>query len=130
MKGLDVLVVRLLPFILFLLFGVSLLCCWCEIDIFDYYEFHGNSAIYASALFLMSLSNKKYHCIYNRAMYIFLIVLPVFNFLDATFLICATDLSYMIMVSAMFVLAAIITAYLAIRHFVQMSKRKLDNGSK
>lgn len=130
MKGLDILVVRVLPFTLFLLFGASLLCCWFEIDIFDYYELHGNSVIYALSLFLISLSNKRYHCIYNRAMYVFLIVLPIFNFLDATFFICATDLSYMITVSAMFVLTAIITAFLAIRHFVLMSKRRLDNGGR
>lgn len=61
-------------------------------------------------------------------MYVFLIVLPIFNFLDATFLVCATDLSYMITVSVMFVLTALITAYLAIRHFVQGVKRKLNHG--
>ena len=78
--------------------------------------------------FLISLSNKKDHCVYNRAMYIFLIVLPIFNFLDATLLICVTDLSYMITVSVMFGLTALITAYLAIRHFVQISKRRLERG--
>jgi len=36
----------------------------------------------------------------------------------------------MITVSVMFVLTALITAYLAIRHFIQMSKRRLDNGRK
>lgn len=130
MKGLDVLIVRLLPFALYFILCVNLLCCWFRIDaIIDTYDLHSNSVIYALSLFLISLSNKRYHCIYNRAMYIFLIVLPVFNFLDATFLICATDLSYMIMVSAMFVLAAIITAFLAIRHFVQISKRRLKHGN-
>ena len=128
MKGIDVLVVRLVPFLLFVIFGISLLCYWCRIDIIDTYDLHGNSVIYALSLFLISLSNKKYHCIYNRAMYIFLIVLPIFNFLDTTLLICATDLSYMRTVSVMFVLTALITAFLAIRHFIQMSKRRLDNG--
>ena len=128
MKGIDVLIVRLVPFLLFVVFGICLLCCWCRIDIIDTYDLHGNSAIYALSLFLISLSNKKYHCVYNHAMYIFLIVLPIFNFLDSTLLICATDLSYMITVSVMFVLTAIITAFFAIRHFVQMSKRRLDHG--
>lgn len=128
MKRIDVLVVRLVPFLLFVIFGISLLCCWCRIDIIDTYDLHGNSVIYALSLFLISLSDRKYHCVYNRAMYIFLIVLPIFNFLDATLLICATDLSYMITVSVMFVLTALITAFLAIRHFIQASKRRLDNG--
>ena len=128
MKRIDVLVVRLVPFLLFVIFGISLLCCWCRIDIIDTYDLHGNSVIYALSLFLISLSDRKYHCVYNRAMYIFLIVLPIFNFLDATLLICATDLSYMMTVSVMFVLTALITAFLAIRHFVQMSKRRLEHG--
>lgn len=128
MKRIDVLVVRLVPFLLFVIFGISLLCCWCRIDIIDTYDLHGNSVIYALSLFLISLSDRKYHCVYNRAMYIFLIVLPIFNFLDATLLICATDLSYMITVSVMFVLTALITAFLAIRHFIQMSKRRLEHG--
>lgn len=130
MKGLDVLIVRLLPFALYFILCVNLLCCWFRIDaIIDTYDLHSNSVIYALSLFLISLSNKRYHCIYNRAMYVFLIVLPIFNFLDATFFICATDLSYMITVSAMFVLTAIITSFLAIRHFIQISKRRLGHGS-
>lgn len=130
MKGLDVLIVRLLPFALYLILCVNLFCCWFRIDaIIDTYDLHSNSVIYASALFLISLSNKKYHCIYNRAMYIFLIVLPIFNFLDATFLVCATDLSYMIVVSVLFGITAIATAYLAIRHFMQISKRRMERGN-
>lgn len=130
MKGLDVLIVRLLPFALYLMLCVNLFCCWFRIDaIIDTYDLHSNSVIYASALFLISLSNKKYHCIYNRAMYIFLIVLPIFNFLDATFLVCATDLSYMIVVSVLFGITAIATAYLAIRHFMQISKRRMERGN-
>lgn len=129
MKGVDVLIVRFLPFVLFAILCVNLICCWFRYEtIIDTYDLHSNSVIYALSLFLISLSNKKYHCVYNRAMYVFLIVLPIFNFIDATFLICATDLSYMITVSVMFGLTALITAYLAIRHFIQASKRRLDNG--
>ena len=130
MKGLDVLIVRLLPFALYFILCVNLLCCWFRIDaIIDTYDLHSNSVVYALSLFLISLSNKRYHCIYNRAMYIFLIVLPLFNFLDATFFICVTDLSYMITVSAMFVLTAFVTAFLAIRHFIQISKRRVERGN-
>lgn len=129
MKGIDVLIVRFLPFVLFILLCVNLFCCWFRYEaIIETYDLHSNSVIYALSLFLISLSNKKYHCIYNRAMYIFLIVLPIFNFLDATFWICTTDLSYMITVSAMFVITAIATAFLAIRHFIQASKRRLGHG--
>lgn len=129
MKGLDVLIVRLLPFVLFILLCVNLLCCWLQVEaVIDTYELHSNSVIYALSLFLISLSNKKYHCIYNRAMYVFLIVLPIFNFIDAKFLVCATDLSYMITVTVMFAITLITTACLAIRHFVTMSKKRMNNG--
>ncbi len=127
MKGLDILIVRLLPFLLFIVFGVNLLCCWCNIDIVITYNLHGNSVIYSLALYLISLSNKRYHCVYNRAMYIFLIVLPIFNFIDSTLLIFHTDIAYLISISIAFVLTAIITAYLAVKHFVAISKRKIDN---
>lgn len=130
MKGIDVLVVRLVPFLLFVIFGISLLCCWCRIDIIDTYDLHGNIVIYALSLFLISLSNKKYHCIYNRAMYIFLIVLPIFNYLDAKFNLVPVVENYITIVASAFGLTALITAYLAIRHFIQMSKRRLDNGGK
>lgn len=130
MKGLDVLIVRLLPFVLFILLCVNLLCCWLQVEaVIDTYELHSNSVIYALSLFLISLSNKKYHCIYNRAMYVFLIVLPIFNFIDAKFLVCATDLSYMITVTVMFAITLITTAYLAIKHFVTMSKKRMNNGN-
>ena len=129
MKGLDVLIVRLLPFVLFILLCVNLLCCWLQVEaVIDTYELHSNSVIYALSLFLISLSNKKYHCIYNRAMYVFLIVLPIFNFIDAKFLVCATDLSYMVTVTVMFAITLITTAYLAIWHFVTMSKKRMNNG--
>lgn len=128
MKAIDILIVRLLPFILFIIFGINLLCCWCQIDIFDFYEIHSNSAIYASSLFLISLANKRYHCIWNRAMYVFLIAVPIFNYIDAKFWLFPSEMFYLISVSTLFGVTAIITAFLAIRHFVLMSKRRLENG--
>lgn len=130
MKGIDILIVRLLPFVLFIIFGINLLCCWCQIDIFDFYETHSNSAIYALSLFLISLANKRYHCIWNRAMYVFLVVVPIFNYIDAKFWLFPFELLYLVSVSVLFGVTAIITAFLAIRHFVLMSKRRLDNGGR
>jgi hypothetical protein len=129
MKGLDVLVVRLLPFLLYIIVGVNTICCYCGVDVTLSYELHGNSALYAIGFFLVSLANSRYHCIWNRTMYLFLVALPVINFVDSAFYIFPTDTAYMLTMLVLYILTAIITAFLAIRHFVQMSKRRLGHGS-
>jgi hypothetical protein len=129
MKGLDVFVVRFLPFILFLIFGINLHCAYNFIDITITYNLHSNSFLYASALYFISLSNKKYHCTYNRAMYIFLIVVPIFNFLDECFVFFENFDYYIAFMYRLFSLTALITAYLAIKHFVQISKRRMTHGN-
>lgn len=130
MRGLDVLIVRFMPFILFVIFGINLYCAYNYIDITITYNLHGNSALYAIALYLISLSNNKYHCVWNRAMYLFLIIIPIFNFLDSIFIFFEDVDSYITVMYISFILTAIITAYLAIRHFILISKRKLDNELK
>jgi hypothetical protein len=129
MKGLDVLIVRFAPFILFGIFGTYLLYSFNNIDITDAYKLHGNSAIYATCLFLISLSNKKYHCVYNRVMYIFLIVIPLINYLNAKFNLFPDKETHVLFVVIATILTTLITAYLAIKHFINISKRKLKNGS-
>lgn len=128
MKGLDVLIVRFLPFILYVVIGVNTLCCYCGVDMTLSYELHGNSALYALGFFLISLANKRYHCVWNRAMYALLILVPLINFVDSAFLIFPSDTAYMATMLALYILTALVTAHLAIRHFIQMSKRRLDNG--
>ena len=128
MKGLDILVVRFLPFLLYIIVGINTVCCYCGIDITLSYELHGNSALYAIGFFLVSLANNRYHCVWNRAMYLFLVVHPVINFIDSAFYIFPTDTAYMLTMLVLYIATAIITAFLAIRHFVLMSKRRLDNG--
>ena len=130
MKGIDVLIVRLLPFLLYIVTGVNTLCCYFGIDMTLSYELHGNSAIYALSLLLISLANKHYHCIWNRAMYAFLIFLPIVNFVDSAICLFPTDRAYMLVVVISYAITALITAFLAIRHFIQMSKRRMDNGGK
>lgn len=129
MKGLDILVVRFIPFVLFILTTINIVYCTIIGDTPLTYYLHSHSAIYAMSLFLISLANKRYHCIYNRAMYIFLIVIPIVNYLEAKYHIFPTQnyKSWFIVIST--ILTALITAYLAIRHFVKATKRKLDNGN-
>ena len=129
MKGLDVFIVRFLPFILFLVYGLNVWCACTDREPFLSYELHGNSVLYALSLLLISLANKRYHCIWNRAMYVFLIVVPLFNYIDSVFYIVPTEVAYILTIQISYGITALITAYLAIRHFVTMSKRRLDNGN-
>ena len=128
MKGFDILIVRLLPFILFVITGANSLFAINGIDITVTYKLHSHSALYALALFLISLSNKKYHCLWNRAMYIYLILQPTCNFLDGVFDFIPTKEGAIIIAHMLWIITAIITAYLAIKHFINASKRRLNNG--
>jgi hypothetical protein len=130
MKGLDIFIVRFAPFVLFIVFTINLIGSYCGVDMLLSYELHGNSALYALALFGISLSNKRYHCIWNRAMYLFLIFVPTLNFLDSAFYLLPTEEVYMSVVVISYLTTIITTAFLAIRHFIQMSKRRLENGGK
>ena len=128
MKGFDVLVVRFLPFLLYAIVCIEIINCWLGVDYYPFNLLHSNSAIYSWALFLISLANKKYHCVYNRAMYIFLIIVPIFNYIDGLFVLFENVDAYLWVVSITSILTALITAYLAIRHFVQISKRRMARG--
>lgn len=130
MKGLDVFVVRFLPFILYTIIGVDILLAFKGVDLTAFYLLHSNSAIYALGLYLISYSNKKYHCEYNRYMLLCLIVTPLINFFDEVFYIFPSDKSYVITIVSIYCFTLGATASAAIRHFIQMSKRRLENGGK
>lgn len=128
MKGIDALIVRLLPFVLFVVFGLNMMGSYYGIDMTLSYELHGNSALYALALYLISLSNKRYHCTWNRAMYLFLIFVPILNFLDTAFDFIPSQKAYMCVILILYLIIAIITASFAIRHFIYVSRRRIYHG--
>lgn len=129
MKGLDIFIVRLLPFVLFIIFGINRACLWNGNDIRTFYNLHGNSALYAIALFSISLANNKYHCVWNRGMYLFLIVVPIFNFLNASFGILREQGTYLIAISILYGIVIIYTSFMATRHFIQLSIKRHKNGN-
>ena len=61
-------------------------------------------------------------------MYVFLIVIPALNFADSVIGIVPSEFAYLIAVSILFAITAIVTAFFAVRHFVQTSKRRMKNG--
>ena len=129
MKGLDVFIVRFLPFILFIITGINIVCCASGIDIRDSYYLHSHSIIYAFVFFVVSLANKRYHCIWNRAMYLFLIIVPIINYLDKKIDFIPLNNIASVIIVVLYLSTIVATAYLAIRHFVQASKRRLQYGN-
>ena len=124
MRGYDIFIVRILPFILFVEMGISSQINLTGINTFHYYMLHSNSAIYAGALFLISLANRHYHCKWNRAMYLFLIIVPIFNYFDAKFNLVPSAEIYIWIFHIAYSLTAIITAYMAINHFLPTLKKR------
>jgi hypothetical protein len=129
MKGLDIWVVRFLPFILYSIIGINILLAFKGVDLTAFYLLHSNSAIYALGLYLISYSNKKYHCEYNRYMLLCLIITPLINFLDEIFYIFPSEESYIYVVVGIYLFTLGATACSAVNHFVLASKRRLDNGN-
>lgn len=128
MKNLDVVVVRFLPFILFLIIGYEIICSLFLIDLYDFHLLHSNSALYSCGLYGISYSNKRYHCRYNRYMILFLIVTPIINYLEAKFSIFPSELYYLSFVISLYVTTMIVTSYLAIDHFrLAIKRRKLND---
>lgn len=128
MKKWDIFIVRFLPFVLFIIYGLNVWSAILDKEPFMSYELHGNSVLYALSLFVISLANKRYHCVWNRAMYVFLVFVPLFNYIDSVFYIVETEEVYMSIIHISYGLTALITAYFAIRHFIQISKRRMERG--
>lgn len=128
MKNGDIIVVRFLPFILFAIIGNEIVCSFLLIELNDFYLLHGNSAIYASGLYAISYSNKRYHCRYNRYMLLFLIFTPIINYLESKFSIFPSELYYLSFVISLYATTIMVTSYLAIDHFrLAVKMRKLKN---
>ena len=128
MRNLDVFVVRFLPFVIFTFIGVDIIFLIQGVDITDVYYLHSNSILYASGLYAISFSNKRFHCRYNRYMLLFLIFTPLINYLEANFFIFPSEHFYLSFVISLYATTMVITSHLAIEHFrLAVKRRKLNN---
>ena len=128
MKNLDVFVVRFLPFVVFSIIGIDIIFLIQGVDITDLYYLHSNSILYASGLYAISYSNKRFHCRYNRYMLLFLIFTPIINYLEAKFFIFPNEQFYLSFVVSLYATTMVVTSYLAIDHFMlAIKRRKLNN---
>ena len=62
-------------------------------------------------------------------MYGCLIAIPVFNFIDTAFCLCKNGITYLIVVTAFFVTAMVLSSIMGIRHFIKaINRRRSNNG--
>lgn len=120
----DISIVRMLPFVLFILYGIALANSWCGVLPLWQKYLHCDSLLYAFSLFMISLSNKRYHCKWNRAMYAEAMIVPVINYVDARLGVFDDAVSMLITMSTIWSVTLILTAYLAIRHYMIPRMRK------
>lgn len=125
MRKLDIFIVRFIPIVLFLIIAIDIIYCWNGINNLAFNHLHYNSFIYALALFLISLSNPKYHCVWNRAMYVELMLVPLINYADAKWCIFPDAVPMLITLSATWIIAALVTVILALRHFIKPRLKKI-----
>lgn len=125
MRGADIYIVRFLPIILFFISGNTILELWKGVNNDSFLLLHSESVIYSSALFLISLSNDKYHCVWNRVMYLELIIVPIINYIDNKFCIFPEAESLLYVISLTWIATLVLTTYLAIRHFWKLNKKKI-----
>lgn len=124
MKNADVFIVRMIPFLLYIVLGINICRSWNGEDMTGSYLLHSNSVLYSSAFFIISLCNKRYHCVYNRLMYLVLFVTPLFNYLDYKLHIVKSIYIYGVVYTLIYIFVLLVTAYLAIDHFNKVLKRR------
>lgn len=123
-KGLDVMLVRFIPFIGFIYFFVALKEAWNGNGALAEEHLFGATFLYIVPLFAISICNKKYHCIWNRAMYATLSLVPIINYIDFKFNIFQEAEQQLYVLSFLWAATAITTGHLAINSFFIKRIRK------
>lgn len=127
MKGLDVTVVRFIPFIICFHILYVLYKAWNGISVHENEFVFGNSFIFAFSMFIISISNKKYHCKWNRAQYLVLMILPIIGFIDYKFDIISEAEHSIIITTSLIVASLIYTFVMSLNHFLFKRIRKAWN---
>ena len=119
MKKIDVFLVRFVPIVMLIYIGVSVLYVWNGIVLqYGSYIF-SNSFVYSLVLFFISLADKKYHCVWNRAMYIEMMLVPLLNYAQAKFHIFPVVEGFLVTLTVTWFVTILATVFLAFRHFLR-----------
>lgn len=127
MRKIDIVIVQYLPIMMFIYTAIVIIKAWNGTPSTLSNFFLANPFVYALSLFLISLSNPKYHCVWNRAMYAELMIVPLINFADAKWGIFPDAVLMLAVLSSTWVIAFIVTIFLAIRHFVKIRLKKYES---
>ena len=133
MKKFDVFLVRYIPIAMLIYIGVNIICAWEGIMFTDADFIFANSFIYSFVPFFVSLADTKYHCVWNRAMYVEMMLVPLINYADGKFTIFPTAEGLLITLSVTWILTLVATVFLAVRHFLRprfkrFRKRRDEDG--
>lgn len=131
MKKIDVFLVRYLPIAMLIYIGLTVIYAWNGISIPCSVYIFSNSFIYSFVLFFVSLADRKYHCVWNRAMYVEMMLVPLIKYADSKFIIFPTAEGLLITLSVTWIATLIATVFLAVRHFFRpriKRYRKRRNG--
>ena len=130
MRGLDIFIMRCIPLVFFIYIIVVYMLAWLGIQNIGLEYFMGDSVLFSLSMFLISLSNKKYHCLWNRAMYVEMIVVPLINYVDYKWNLFADAYIFLIFVSSTIVLTIVATVFLSVRHFMKPRIEKIRYESR
>ena len=124
----DIFLVRFLPIVMLIYIGMNIIYAWDGTIFTDSDFMFANSFIYSLVLFFVSLAGKRYHCVWNRAMYIEMMVVPLINYADSKFAIFPTAEGLLITLSVTWIAALVATAVLAVRHFLKPRIKRYRRG--
>lgn len=118
MKRLDVAIVRFMPFIICFHILYVLYKAWNGESVHGSEYIFGNSFIFSLSMFIISVSNRKYHCKWNRAQYLVLMVFPIVGYLDYKINFIQNVERYLLIISGLIIASLLYTFVMAINHFI------------
>lgn len=127
----TIFIIRVLPIVISLYCALELYDAWQGLSTNEYRHILNNSGIKSICFFLISLSqSSKFHCVWNRVLWINLSAMALLQFLDVKYNLIPTAELQLIILSAMQVIAILTTIILAVIHFIKVNYKKWQNESR
>lgn len=126
MKSIDVYIVRYVPVLMFIYSGIDIFFANTGRITSGVFLAFGHNLLYAASLFIISLSNSRYHCSWNRGLYGFLIATPFINYADSKAGIFATTEEYLSFFTLFYLTSLFATLSMSLIHY-NNAKRKRKN---
>lgn len=126
MKSIDVYIVRYVPVLMFIYSGIDIFLANIGRITSGVFLSFGHNFLYAASLFIISLSNSRYHCSWNRGLYGFLIATPFINYADSKAGIFATTEEYLSFFTLFYLTSLFATLSMSLIHY-NNAKRKRKN---